>query len=194
MAVTLWNPTDEKLVGKYDGANTVLEPNAKVRVDTPRANHILTQLESRGLVVLEYGDSDEVLEEKKKDALRRQEKFEKLQIRRYNLDNEKRKRAQKMWVDPPKQVEQFAIKWSVPLVEYWSAEDAKAEAMAEAMNNDKQIKLENQELKAQIAEMSDMVRELMADKIEKDKLATMDGRTKEAKELKEKLSGLKKEE
>lgn len=190
---TLWNPTDEVLIGRYDGTNTKLNPGDKKKVDSSRAKHLITQLDPRGLTLLEYGDEGEILEKKKKDAKLRQEKFEKKQIRFYNLDNEKRKRSQKPWVDPPKEVERFAIKWSVPLVEYWSKSDVKEEALAEATNSAKKVAQENADLKSEISEMSNMLKELMADKLEHDKLRGLDGRTKAAKELKERLEGLKDE-
>ena len=190
----IYNPTDEILVGRYDGTDTILKPGDKLKVDTPRAKHILTQLEPRGLLILDYGDEGDVIKKKEKGALKRQTAFEKKQVRFYNIDNEKRKRENKPWVSPPPAVERYALKHSISLVEYYSESDTKAEALAEAANKASQASKENRELKEQILEMSAMVKELMSDKIERNELKVLDGRTKEAKELKEKLEGLKEKE
>ena len=188
----LWNPTDEKLVGMHDGISYIFNPDDKKKIAGNAARHLLTHLETRGLTLLEYGD-ESLEEEKKKAAIARQKSFEMKQIRQYNLDNAKRARQNLPWVEPPKIVQHFAIKHNVKLEEFFSEADVKGEELSDTMKRANDAEKKVQELSINIDKLTKAVEDLLLDKIKNEELASLDGRTKAAKELKEKMQAMEKE-
>ena len=178
----LWNPTDEPLEGMHDGISYILQPGDKKKVTGTTARHLISHLETRGLVSLEYGDEGTVEVNKGKGALVRQKKFELNQIRRYNIDNQKRARGNLQWVEPPKIVEHFAIKHNVKLEEFHSMVDTKGEELAATMKQNAELQQELRDQKDQMKELLNSVNELKIDKIKNDEMAKLDRRTKEYKD------------
>jgi len=188
----LWNPTDEKLVGMHDGISYIFNPDDKKKIAGNAARHLLTHLETRGLTLLEYGD-ESLEEEKKKAAIARQKSFEMKQIRQYNLDNAKRARQNLPWVEPPKIVQHFAIKYNVKLEEFFSEVDTKGAELSDSIKRTNDAEKKVQELSINIDKLTKAVEDLLLDKIKNEELASLDGRTKAAKELKEKMQAMEKE-
>lgn len=180
---TLLNPTDEQLKTMHDGISYIFESGDTKRVETAVGRHILTHFQARGIVLLEYGDDTSGAKEVKiEDALKRQKTFELKQIRAYNVDNEKRKRQGKLWVEPPAAVVHFATKHNVKLEEFFSEADVKNKELSEAVNRAFDAEKQVATLTEQLTEVMAFMKESKVDKLKQDEIAGLDKRTREYKD------------
>jgi len=165
MAITLFNPTKDKLSATYGGVTIHIPPfpdeGHMVRVDDNKGNHILNQLGPRGLTSLNYGDEGDAKANKAKDGRKRNHDFKRTQIGRYNRDNEGRKARQLEYVNPPDFIEEWAKELGVGIIAPYEVQDIKNEEIskmkAEAEVRDKQ----NAELQKQVAELMEMVKKVL---------------------------------
>lgn len=138
MSIILFNPTSEDLERDYAGSRTVIpafgKPGHKVKVEDAKGKHLLNALGPRGLTSLEYGDEADsgVIEaQKAEDGRQRNLDFKRKQVARYNQDNEARKAQQMAYMDPPKQIKEYAKEIGVGLIEPYQVADIKNEEIAE---------------------------------------------------------------
>lgn len=181
MAITLFNPTKDEFQATYGGVTFVIPPFSKdghmIRVDDNKGNHILNQLGPRGLTSLEYGDEGEVKKKKADDGRRRNLDFKRTQIARYNRDNEARKSRQLAYVTPPKHINDWAEELGIGLITPYEIQDIKNEEISRLRADSEKRDQENLELRKQVAELMDAIKDLLpkkeksADELIKDKYA-----------------------
>lgn len=153
MAMTLFNPTKEDFTTQYGGTTFIIPAYPKeghmVRVDDNKGNFILNQLGPRGLTSLDYGDEGDAKKRKAEDGIRRNIEFKRMQIARYNRDNEARKARHLEYVSPPSFITEWSKELGVGLIAPYEVSDVKNEEIAklreETAKKDSQIdKLTNQ--------------------------------------------------
>lgn len=191
MSKVLYNPTDERLVGTHGGIDVILEPKAKVEVPDTTANHLVTHFGTRGLVELSFADASDPtrIEAKESEALKRQEKYEKKQVEQYNQINEANKAKSRPYIEPTEDVQRFALKWGIELLQPYTLKDLEKEEISKARKRADEAERRSEILEDKLSKLTDMVEGLMKEKIERDELSKLDKRTKEYKELKAKLEG-----
>ncbi|HUS89593.1 MAG TPA: hypothetical protein VMW91_09550 [Desulfosporosinus sp.] len=172
MAITLFNPTNEDFDAQYGGSNFVIPAYPKdghmVRVDDNKANHVLNQFGPRGLTSLDYGDEGEVKKKKAEDGIRRNLEFKKIQISRYNRDNEARKARQLEYVDPPKHIKDYAKEVGVGLIQPYEIADIKNEEISQLRKDVEKRDKQNDALQKQIAELMALVKKKVIPKTDEE--------------------------
>lgn len=165
MAIVLFNPTNENFEATYGGQTFRIpkfpEDGHLIRVDDNKGNHILNQLGPRGLTSLDYGDEGAIKEKKAKDGIKRNRDFKLKQILRYNQDNEQRKATQRIYVDPPAFIKDYAKELGIGLLEPYQVADVKNEEIAELKKQAEKRDQENTELRNTVKELMDTVKELL---------------------------------
>lgn len=168
MAMILFNPTNENLETQYIGERVLVKSDSKVRVDDPRGRHVLNTLGPRGLMTLEYGDEGEGEERKRKEGIERNLAFKKKQVIDFNTVNEQRFQSKLPYVNPSKQIREYAKELGIGLREPYNVEDEAnkeiselrkklGEAKAESKSKDSDIS----ELKTQVAELSALMNQVL---------------------------------
>jgi hypothetical protein len=163
MAITLFNPTNEDFFAQYGGSNFTIPACPKeghmIRVDDNKANHVLNQFGPRGLTSLDYGDEGEVKEQKAEAGRRRNLDFKRMQVSRYNRDNEARKARQLEYIDPPKHIKEYAKEIGVGLIAPYEIADIKNEEISQMRKDAERRDRENDELRKQVADLIKLVQE-----------------------------------
>lgn len=161
MAITLFNPTNEDFEAIYGGVKFTIPAFPKeghmVRVEDAKGNHILNQLGPRGLTSLDYGDEGAVKKQKAEDSVKRNLEFKKKQVIRYNQDNEARKATQRVYIDPPEQIREYAKELGIGLLAPYELQDIKNEEIAALKKDKEERERENIELRDQIRELMNTV-------------------------------------
>lgn len=167
MAIVLFNPTNEKLEATYGGQTFRIpkfpEDGHLVRVDDNKGNHILNQLGPRGLTSLDYGDEGDIKERKAKDGIKRNRDFKLKQIMRYNQDNEQRKATQRIYVDPPAFIKDYAKELGIGLLAPYEVADVKNEEISELKKEAEKRDRENLELRNQVMDLMSTVQKLLGE-------------------------------
>jgi len=170
MAIVIWNPTDERFEAQYIGEFVEILPGQKIKVDDARGKALLNTLAPRGLTSLEYGDEGDVEKRKGDKARQRNFEFKKLQVIRYNQQNEEQRQNNRPYLTPPAQIKQYALDVGIKLTEPYSFKDEEVTEISNLRKDKSDQKRYIQELeeqnKAQAAQISDL-----ASKV--DKLITM---------------------
>lgn len=165
MAVVLFNPTNENMEATYGGQTFRIpkfpQDGHLIRVDDNKGNHILNQLGPRGLTSLDYGDEGDIKEKKAKDGIKRNRDFKLKQVMRYNQDNEQRKATQRIYVDPPAFIKEYAKELGVGLLAPYEVADVKNEEIAELKKQAEKRDIENTELRNQVKDLMETVKELL---------------------------------
>jgi len=167
MAIVLFNPTNENFEATYGGQTFRIprfpEDGHLVRVDDNKGNHILNQLGPRGLTSLDYGDEGEIKERKAKDGIKRNRDFKAKQISRYNQDNEQRKSTQRVYVDPPAFIKEYAKELGIGLLAPYEIADVKNEEISELKKEAEKRDSENRELREQVRGLMETVQKLLGE-------------------------------
>ena len=142
---------------QYAGRSFTLEAGEKLEVNEACANHVLNSFGQRGLTFLKYGDDEDTVG---KEAKQRYEDFKKRQVSVYNVMNEQRKMGGLGYVPPSEKIREYALELGITLLEPYTLKDKEKEGIARANR-------ENEELKAQVLELTNLVQQLIGDKKEK---------------------------
>lgn len=172
MAITLFNPTNEDFRAQYGGSTFIIpkypEEGHMVRVDDNKANHILNQFGPRGLSSLDYGDEGKIKEKKAVDGRRRNLEFKRMQIARYNRDNEARKARHLEYVNPPDHIVEYSKELGVGLIAPYEVSDIKNEEIAQLRKENERRNKENDDLRKQIADLIKLVQENVVPKTDEE--------------------------
>src|SRR5574343_69684 len=156
IGTVLYNPTNEDLDMQYAGISLKLKPGEKEMFNNKCANHLLNSFGQRGLSALHYGCDEEKIKE---DGIKRNMDFKKRMVVNYNQTNENRKHQNLGYHPPTEEIQKYAIELGLKLFEPYSVRDAEREAIS-------QTSIENEKLKNEVAELKEMVKQLLEQKSE----------------------------
>jgi hypothetical protein len=153
----LWNPTNEDFNElQYAGRRFALKAGERVTVNDKCANHVLNAFGQRGLTFLKYGDKEE---EVGAAAIETNKDFKRRQITNFNVDNEQRSMKKLGYLPPTKLLKQYALEMGIKLIEPYTLKDEEKAAISDSTR-------ENAELKKELAELREMMKNFMAAKEE----------------------------
>jgi hypothetical protein len=156
IGTVLYNPTNEDLDMQYAGISLTLKPGQQEMFNNKCANHLLNSFGQRGLSALFYGCDEEKV---KADGVKRNTEFKKRMVVNYNQTNENRKHQNLGYHPPTEQIQKYAIELGLKLFEPYSIRDAEREAISHTA-------VENEKLKNEVAELKEMVKQLLVQKAE----------------------------
>lgn len=169
MPKILFNPTNEPLAAQYVGEDVIIPSGGKIRVDDARGRAVLNTLFPRGLCELEYGDEGEKEERKAEQGRDRNRAFKRKQIMDFNALNDQRKQTNRPYLTPEPFLKDYAKELGMVLYEPYSSTD---ESKREGVQLRDEIQAKNREiaekdkalgqLQAQVAEMQQMMKQIMA--------------------------------
>lgn len=151
MSTVVFNPTHEDFNAQYVGEHVTIKAGQKLKMDDPRARHILNELGQRGLCRLEYGDDEEAIAA---TALERNREFRLKQIMVYNQMNEARRQQNQSYMTPPAHIKEYAKELGVRVIEPYNIKDSGNAELADA-------KEENRDLRKQLSSMNAMLERLL---------------------------------
>jgi len=154
VGLMIYNPTAETFDMQYAGVSLTMEPGAKCLYEIACAKHLLNAFGQRGLTSLTYGCDEEKV---KKEAIQRNHDFKKKQVVEYNQRNEMRKQTGMGYLPPTPHVKKYAIELGLELLEPYAVRDEERAGITAT-------KQENLELKAEMAELREMMKTLMSGK------------------------------
>ncbi len=154
IGLTLFNPTNEVFEMQYSGISLTMNPGDKEQFEINCARHLLNSFGQRGLTSLSYGADEE---KTGKEAIARNIEFKKKQVVEYNQRNENRKQMQLGYLPPTSHVKKYAIELGLELLEPYAVRDEERAGITAT-------KQENLELKAEMAELREMMKTLMSGK------------------------------
>ena len=160
MSTVLYNPTNETLVGTYVGEDTVIAPEAKVKVDDNRGRHILNQLGRRGLIALDYGDEGDVFKAKVKAAIAKNRAFKEKQVTDYNRTNSQNRANHMPYIPPTEQVEGYAKELGLELIQPYAPKDTRTPEIERLTEENRVKDRQIDELRTQISNQSGQISEL----------------------------------
>ncbi len=151
MSTVVFNPTNETFDAQYIGETVRIKPDMKLKMDDPRARHILNELGARGLSPLEFGDDEEkVAAEGKKRNL----SFKKKQVMVYNQMNEARRQQNMPYMEVPDQIREYSTELGIGIIEPYNIKDTEHEELAS-------LRAERDEQGKQIKDLTNMVQRLV---------------------------------
>jgi hypothetical protein len=157
--MVVWNPTNEDFDFQYAGISFVIESEGKRELDMNCARNILNTHTVRGLTSLKYGD--EKNEDRiRKDAIARNIDFKKRQVTNYNQQNENRKHMNLGFLPPSDLIKKYASELNLKLLEPYSVRDEERAGISDA-------KRENEQLRGEVNELREMMKQFLAAKQEK---------------------------
>ncbi len=159
--IILFNPTNETLNMMYAGVAIVMEPSPekthKMQVEDACGKHLLNAFAQRGLCQLIFGDDEKTVAQA---GISRNLEFKKLQIIRYNANNEQRKMAGLGYMPPTKELKRYSVELGIGLLEPYSIKDAELASIASARSENLALKAEletmrkeNDETRTQLAKL-----------------------------------------
>ncbi len=151
IGLTLWNPTDEDLDMQYSGISLTLKAGEKWACEISCAKHLLNGFGARGLTSIPYGGNEEQIGA---EAIKRNLEFKKRQIIEYNQRNENRKQQGMGYLPPTPYVKKCAIDLAIKLLEPYAIRDEEREGISATRQ-------ENEKLKAEMAELREMLKTIM---------------------------------
>ena len=151
MSTVVYNPTNEMFEAQYVGEYIIIKAGAKLKMDDPRARHILNELGQRGLCRLEYGDKEEPIAAA---GIKRNKAFKLKQIMNYNQMNEARRQQNQSYMEVPEFIEEYANELGVGVIKPYNIKDTEREELAS-------VRAERDEQKKQIAGLQAMMQRLL---------------------------------
>ena len=125
-----------------------------VNFDDSRANFILNKFGIRGLVVMNFGDDEEV---KKAESLKMWRIFWERQIENHNQHNEQQKEAGNRYSRPTDELDEHAKLLGLDLLRPWRVEAKSSKETDELKGENMALKESMKTLQAQMAEMMKMM-------------------------------------
>jgi len=151
MSTVVFNPTHEEFKTQYVGEAITIPAGKKLKMDDPRARHILNELGQRGLCRLDYGDDEKSIAA---EGIERNREFRMKQIITYNQMNEARRQQNQSYMEPPKHVKEYAKELGTGLITPYAIKDQGNAEIAE-------MKEENRELRKQLGTMQEFMQRLI---------------------------------
>jgi hypothetical protein len=151
VGLMLWNPTNETLDMQYAGISMSMKPGDREIFAIKCATHLLNAFGPRGLTSLVFGANEDKVG---KEAVQRNIDFKTKMVVDYNQRNENRKAMQLGYLPPTEHIKTYARELKLTLLEPYAIRDEERVGISEA-------KKENESLKAELAELRGMLKQLM---------------------------------
>lgn len=152
MSTVIFNPTNESFDAQYVGEYVTIKAGAKLKMDDPRARHILNELGQRGLCRLEYGDDEEPIAAA---GIKRNRAFKLKQVMVYNQMNEARRQQNQSYMEVSPHVQAYADELGVGIIMPYNIKDDERSELAT-------LRAERDEDKKEMKDLRDMVARLLA--------------------------------
>jgi hypothetical protein len=151
IGLMLFNPTSEDLDMQYAGVSLTMKSGEKHLYEIACAKHLLNAFGQRGLTSLTYGCDEEKV---RQAAVERNHEFKVKQVVDYNQRNENRKMMNLGFLPPTPFVKKYALELGINLLEPYNVREEERAGIAAG-------KMENEALKQEMAELKEMMKQLM---------------------------------
>lgn len=141
----------------FGGIETLMEPDSIVKVEDPAGKHFLQAFEQRGLCRLEFEDDKKAIGEAGRT---RNLEFKKLQIVRYNQQNEQRKMVGMGYLPPTKYVRQIAVELGIQLLQPYTMKDVEMSAVRDNKQETERLRKEIDEARQESESLKGTIGEL----------------------------------
>ena len=146
----------------YGGVAIIMEPvpapSNKLNVEDPTGKHLLNAFAQRGLCQLVFGDDEKTVGDQGRE---RNTEFKKVQVVRYNTQNEQRKMAGMGYLPPTEEVKRYAFELGIQLLQPYSLKDAEVSAIHNVVKENMDLKGRLDSQTAEIGELKDNLQKLI---------------------------------
>jgi len=131
----LMNATPDDVEWMHVGVTGVIKAGQEIEFDNARGNHIANKFGRRGIVQLQYNDSEEIKKQKRTVSMKLWTEFWEDQITKFNMHNEDQKEKGNRYAKPPEQLKNRAEELGIEILQPWKVKTAGSEELKELRKN-----------------------------------------------------------